>query len=132
MSSMQNMKREMNMATHENNNADYQFVEVPPITDPVYPAREEPLSNDALNKIRADAQSKPQHHTQSARLAKQVAEQAAVRAATPRRITITVTEEQAERLKEEQQRSGAPVSLQVRRALDVAESVQKADENARA
>jgi hypothetical protein len=122
----------MNMATHENNNADYQFCELPPITDPVYPAREEPLSNEALNKIRADAQAKPQHHTQSARLAKQVAEQAAVRAASPRRITITVTEEQAERLKEEQQRSGAPVSLQVRRALDVAESVQKADENARA
>lgn len=50
-------------------------------TEVVYPPREEPLSNEALNKIRAEAQAKPQHHTQSARLAKQIAEQAERRAA---------------------------------------------------
>jgi hypothetical protein len=35
------------------------------------------------------------------------------------RITISITDEQAARLKGEQLRSGAPVSLQIRRALDL-------------
>jgi hypothetical protein len=36
-------------------------------------------------------------------------------------ITVSITEAQADRLKSEQLRSGAPVSLQVRRALDLAD-----------
>jgi len=34
-------------------------------------------------------------------------------------IAVSISEEQIERLKDEQRRSGAPISLQVRRALDV-------------
>lgn len=33
-------------------------------------------------------------------------------------ISVSLTDEQVARLKDEQRRSGAPVSLQVRRALD--------------
>jgi hypothetical protein len=36
------------------------------------------------------------------------------------RITVSIADEQAERLKNEQLRTGAPVSLQIRRALDLA------------
>jgi predicted DNA-binding protein len=44
-------------------------------------------------------------------------------------IAIRISEEQAARLKDEQRRSGAPVSLQVRRALDAqAQRDQKTDE----
>jgi hypothetical protein len=42
------------------------------------------------------------------------------------RITVSLTDEQAERLKTEQQRSGAPVSLQIRRALDEDEVSRRA------
>lgn len=41
------------------------------------------------------------------------------------RITATITDEQATRLRDEQRRSGAPVSLQVRRALDSAKRISK-------
>jgi hypothetical protein len=36
------------------------------------------------------------------------------------RITVTITDEQAAQLKDEQLKSGAPVSLQIRRALNLA------------
>jgi hypothetical protein len=39
-------------------------------TEVVYPKREEPLSNEALNKIRTEAQVKPQHQAHSATAAR--------------------------------------------------------------
>jgi hypothetical protein len=44
------------------------------------------------------------------------------------RITVSITDEQAARLKNEQLKCGAPVSLQVRRALDRAASSQQSAE----
>ncbi len=40
-------------------------------------------------------------------------------------ISVSITDEQAARLKGEQLKSGAPVSLQVRRALDAAVKVRR-------
>jgi hypothetical protein len=48
-------------------------------TDPVYPPREEPLTPSQLDELRAKAPQNPDSH--SARLAKQIAEQAERRAA---------------------------------------------------
>jgi hypothetical protein len=41
------------------------------------------------------------------------------------RLTISISEAQAARLRGETLRSGAPASLQVRRALDIAEDVRQ-------
>ena len=88
-------------------------------TDPVYPPRQEPLTPAQLDELRAKAPAAdPNSHN---------AQAAAWRAERAKRITVTVTEEQAERLKSEQQRSGAPVSLQVRRALDLADKKKAAE-----
>jgi hypothetical protein len=98
-------------------------------TDPAYPLREEPLTPAQLDELRAKAPAAdPNSHSARA---------AAWRAERAKRITITITEEQAARLKAVQNECGIPVSVQVRNALGLVDwrqfafRVQKADENAR-